>query len=120
MQINSSQLTSAFNIRPDSAQNDRARVPVTIDSQPVFEVEEQDQNQTLPVISAATKQLEITTNDSQQARFVRFFATQDQSSSESDKNLPAVLPPALPKGVQQYLQISQIPSSVQSLVDEIV
>jgi len=118
MQINSSQLTSAFSIRPDSAQNDRARVPVTIDSQPVFEVEEQ--NQTLPVISASTKQLEITTNDSQQARFVRFFATQDEVSSESDKNLPAVIPPALPKGVQHYLQISQIPSSTPSLVDEIV
>lgn len=117
MQINGSQLTSAFNIRPDSAQNDRARVPVTIDSKPIFDVE--DQNQAQAVISASTKQ-QITTNDSQQARFVRFFATQDEPLSESSNTLPVVTLPVLPKGVQQYLQVAQLPSSPQRLFDETV
>lgn len=118
MQINGSQLTSAFNIRPDSAQNDRARVPVTIDSRAVFDLEQQ--NQSLPVVSSVTKQQQITTNDSQQARFVRLFATQDEPSSESSSTLPVVVPPALPKGVQQYLQVSKLPSSPQSLFDETI
>ncbi|MDF1589305.1 MAG: hypothetical protein P1P93_09175 [Gammaproteobacteria bacterium] len=118
MQINGSPLTSVFNIRPDSAQNDRARVPVTIDSQAVFDLEQQ--NQSLPVILSATKQQQIATNDSQQARFVRLFATQDEPSSESNSTLPVVAPPALPQGVQQYLQVSKLPSTPQSLFDDTV
>ncbi|MBE0438565.1 MAG: hypothetical protein IBX57_02185 [Gammaproteobacteria bacterium] len=118
MQINGSPLTSAFNIRPDNALNDRARLPVTIDSQAVFDLEQQ--NQSLPAISSTTKQQQITSNDSQQARFVRLFATQAEPSSASSSTLPVVAPPALPQGVEQYLQVSKLPSIPQRLFDQTV
>lgn len=118
MEISNSQLNSAFTLAVNSTQQDSARTPVIIDSQPVFELEQQ--NQSLPVLSAATKQQEITTNDSRQAQFVRLFATQAEPSSTENSALTTFQAQILPKGVQQYLQVSQLVTLPGQRFDETV
>lgn len=123
MQINGSQLPAIIRNAPDTAQNDRSRVPVVIDAEPVFEAElnteQKALSQSLAPDVSTPNQSPINTDERQQAQFVRNFSSQAEPSSS--ENLPAVIPPELPRGVKAYLQNAQLTATVQEpLIDEIV
>ena len=110
MQINNNRQANFYPLVPTEPRNN-ARLPVTFDAAAEYTATIVDKsNVVVPVAS---------TQDSQQAQFVRQFigTERDSSSSERQNNL-------LPKSVQQYLYIKDMnndskPSGGQ-LVDEMV
>jgi hypothetical protein len=115
MQINGSTLSTAFTPRSSEAR-EPVRPPIIIDAEP-------RSRNARPLLPAATEtsrfQTALTIDDGQderQARFVRLFADNNQPET-----LDFVAEEALPRGVQQYLQIANLDTEPQQrLFDEIV
>ncbi len=115
MQINGAQLANLYVSKPTGIE-DKARAPVVIDGKS-FEVEKGDQSP--PVIARSVRQGAISFNDAQQSRFIRSFSARDELSSAGSQQVIKSLP--LPQGVQQYLQVAQMPNeNNQKLLDETV
>jgi hypothetical protein len=112
MQINGSSLSTAFAPRSNEAR-EPVRPPIIIDAEP----KSPSARPLLPVATASSPfQTALTVEDDRQERFVRLFA--ENSESEPDTSSE---PNALPRGVQQYLQIASIETEPQRrLFDEIV
>ena len=110
MQINNNRQANFYPLVPAESRNS-SRLPVTFDSAVEYSATVVDTtNVVTPVAS---------TQDSQQAQFVRQFigSEREQSSSEPQANL-------LPKSVQQYLYIKDINNTTKpsggQIVDEMV
>lgn len=115
MQINGAQLANLFVSKP-SGSEEKARAPVIIEGES-FKLESPLQQ--APVVARSISQETILFNNAQQARFVRSFSTRDESPSADNQQLINTSP--LPQGVQQYLQVAQIPDeNNQQLLDETV
>jgi len=116
MQINGAHLATVFAPKPVALQ-EQTRQPVTIDAVASFKLGDEPSPQAK--VDAQSAQAEISVNDSQQARFVRFFSASDEVSSPTQSDASG--PKPLPQGVQQYLQIAELQNqSEQSVLDEIV
>jgi hypothetical protein len=118
MDINGTSIASLYN--PQLVEESVTRKPVVIDVKPQFDIEsEQSVSSTQTVIEAV--QVESTERDSQQADFVRLFASTNTLSGEAQKASPLpVLQQTLPAQVQQYLQNTQTYSEAERLFDEMV
>ncbi|PHS70627.1 MAG: hypothetical protein COB23_02820 [Methylophaga sp.] len=112
MQINGAHLTTAF-IPKSFGFQDKVRAPVTIDVIAKFDIE-------APSQSTSTQSFQQVTaiNDPQQSRFVRLLATTNNTTTNTDQSSSALIP--LPRSVQQYLQIANLNSENQRLLDETV
>jgi len=117
MQINGAHLATVFAPKPVELQ-EQTRQPVTIDAVASFKLGDEPSPQTKVDVQQSA-QAEISVNDSQQARFVRFFSASDEASSPTQREPSG--PKPLPQGVQQYLQIADLQNpSEKSVLDEIV
>jgi hypothetical protein len=110
MQINGGSITSAFTSKTSGFES-KARAPVVIEA-PSFSVAK-----TTNEVTSTTVVTPISdANSQQQARFVRAFATQSDTSKPSEDGKEK-----LPRGVQQYLQVEQLRAQdEQRLLDETV
>lgn len=115
MQINNNRQANFYPLVPAESRNS-SRLPVTFDSAVEYSstVVDKEQADTTNVVTPVAS-----TQDSQQAQFVRQFigSEREQSSSEPQANL-------LPKSVQQYLYIKDINNTTKpsggQIVDEMV
>ncbi len=114
MQINNNRQVNFYPLVPAESRNS-SRLPVTFDSAIEYSatVVDKEQADTTNVVTPIAS-----TQDSQQAQFVRQFigSEREPSSSEQQANL-------LPKSVQQYLYIKDINNTKPSggqIVDEMV
>ncbi len=115
MQINGTQVATLFISKPRGSENN-TRTPVVIDGNS-FKIERDDSSNspnTRPI-----RQEQINSNNAQQARFIRSFSINDEPSSATSQS--SIQTQSLPKGVQQYLQVSKISNEqAQQLLDETV
>ena len=114
MQINGSLLSTAFIARGHDAR-ESIRPPVIIDAEP------RPSREPRPLLPATTEASPFqaalsTAEDEQQQRFVRLF-----SQTTENEQVDLRTETALPRGVQQYVQIAQLETEPQQrLFDEIV
>ena len=114
MQINSSRPADFYPLAPADNRN-TSRLPVVFDAgselKPI--ASQQRADNTTIVVPATRNQ------DSQQARFVRDFISSERKLDDESN-----LPPFLPRAVQQYLYVNEIPTQNSSgqgqLLDEMV
>jgi hypothetical protein len=115
MQINGTQLASLFISKPIGTETN-ARTPVVIDGNS-FKIEADDNSNRTNI--RPVRQEDISANNAQQARFIRSFSINDEPSSATSPS--SIQTQSLPKGVQQYLQVSKISNErAQQLLDETV
>ena len=112
MQINGSSLSTAFAPRSNEAR-EPVRPPIIIDAEPRA-------RSARPLLPATTEtssfQTALTVDDGQQERFIRLFSENSEPDSEAPSQNDA-----LPRGVQEYIQIASIETEPQQrLFDEIV
>ncbi len=114
MQINSNRPADFYPLVPADNRN-TPRLPVVFDASSELKpvVSQQRADNTTIVVPATRNQ------DGQQARFVRDFISSERNLND-DNNVP----PFLPRSVQQYLYINEIPTQNSSgqgqLLDEMV
>lgn len=116
MQINGAQIATTFIASPFEAKN-KTRVPVTIDAETSFRIKDVESSTSGELLPLRQKTVSFT--DDQQAQTVRLsvaentVTTEDRISSSRPNNV-------LPKGIQQYIQVSQSnKGSSQRLLDEL-
>jgi hypothetical protein len=119
MQIDGTVISSIYPALSDKAGQGQNRLPVTLEAKPDFKqqfvITNQESNSELSVIDVLSQPIQ--SYEQQQSQFIRNFANQSEPSSNN--NLPALPPPALPRGVKQYLEIGQINSTEnESIIDE--
>jgi len=113
MQINGAHLATVFAPKPLELQ-EQTRKPVTIDASSSFKVEDEPSSRVNS--GRPSTQADIRANDSQQSRFVRFFATNDELSTSTKGPSQQ-----LPQGVQQYIQVADLQGAPpEATIDEIV
>lgn len=111
MQIDSTHLSALYAPKPLALEHSK-RAPITIDAEK-FTLETQSKAETARFEPQTTNEVA----DSQQASFVRLFSSESEPSSNENAS-PAQ---ALPRGVQQYLQVEQLTTSDgQALLDELI
>jgi predicted flavoprotein YhiN len=111
MQINGGQFSSVYTPR-NYVQDTVARPPVVIDVTP----DSTSEQSFGPVVDTSRVVAPTNQLDSQvQSRFVRAFANRSTDASSDEPSAQQ-----LPRSVQQYLQVSQLPTNEESkrLVDE--
>lgn len=103
MQINSNRPADFYPLVPTQSRNN-ARLPVIIDAGETANKQLSNQRADNSSVVLAAQ----TARDGQQARFVRDFISTERDMADSDK------PPFLPRSVQQYLFINQLPKQTSS------
>ncbi|MDH5358117.1 MAG: hypothetical protein OEY48_03850 [Gammaproteobacteria bacterium] len=116
MQINGAHLAATFLPKPTDCQESFS-TPVIIEA-----AARRDEKLLTPiVVNERTNQLTATFNDVQRSRFVRMFAMTNDSSANNEYR-PQSSVPAMPRGVQHYLQVADMKSGSDNdrLFDETV
>jgi hypothetical protein len=113
MQINSNRPADFYPLVPADNRNN-ARLPAVFDNTQALAPVNREGNDNTTVVVPATR-----SEDGQQARFVRDFISSDRRF-DGDNAPPALLP----RAVQQYLYINELPNQTMTqqgqLLDEMV